>query len=182
MTWKTVGRPGFFGKDKDKKHAKLDVDYGKGNWRIAWKWNKSIITRDLAYQLYEDGYYADSFNRKDVWEELVKTAKDVWDLEKKDIESKLDYHIQKGIATHLQDIAVRRVVQRRGMKFQGNELVRIRKHDEYWGNLFSPGRIPFHLSDLIESPHLESWWDYNSIEDFYQSNKILQIKTSPQNP
>ena len=176
MEWKTFGRPGFSGKDRDIKHAQWDREYGEGNWRIVWTWNGGIITRDFAYQLYEDGYYADSFKREDAWRNLLEIANDVYDLEPLDVESCLDYSIQKGIATHLQDISIRRVIKRRGWDFRGSELVRVRKHEDYWGNLFSPGRVPFHIPHLIESPHIDWWWDYNSIEDFYQSNKVLQVR------
>lgn len=176
MIWKTTGRPGFSGKDKKKKHARWDEYYGKNNWRIAWTWNDHVITKELAYQLYEDGYYTDSFKREDLWKELIVTAKDVYDYDESDTESGLDYSIQKGPVTHLQDIAIRKVIQRRGWNFQGEKIVQVRRHEEYWGNLLSPGRVQFHLPDLIEIPHLEGWWDYNSIEDFYQSNKILQVK------
>lgn len=176
MDWKTIDRPGFVGKKKKEVETGWDKKYGESNWRVVWKWNGGIIDKEFAYQLYEDGYYADSFNRESVWRELLKTAREVYDLEEKDVESGLDYFIQQGSMTHLQDISVRRVVQRRGWKFEGDKLIRIRKHKDYWGNLFSPGRIPFHLPDLIEEPHLEAWWDNNSIEDFYQSGKILQVK------
>jgi hypothetical protein len=176
MEWLTVGRPGFSGRDRDKRHAGYNEEYGEGNWRIMWVWNNQIIPKYFAYQLYEDGYYADSFNREDVWQELLRTARNVYDIEPRDVESGLDYLVQKGTATHLQDISIRRVVQRRGWSFQGKKLVQVRKHGTYWGNLFSPGRVMFHLPQLIEVPHLEGWWAYNSIEDFYQSNKILQVK------
>ncbi|MFQ6010159.1 MAG: hypothetical protein ACE5J7_03520, partial [Candidatus Aenigmatarchaeota archaeon] len=61
-------------------------------------------------------------------------------------------------------------------KFQGKKLVQIRSHKSYWGKNLSPGRVPFHRPELIVEPHLEGWWDDNSVECFYQSNKILQIR------
>ncbi|MFC1754327.1 hypothetical protein ACFL96_13205 [Thermoproteota archaeon] len=176
MVWKTIDRPGYTGKKKAKRLAGFDKEYGEGNWRLAWEWNNQVISEEFTWQLYEDGYYSDSFEREDLWQKLVHTAREVYDLEPRDIESGLDYHIQQGIATHLQDIAIRKVVQRRGWVFEGDELVRIRHHDNYWGRNLGPGKVPFHIPELILVPHLESWWDPDSIEDFYQSNKILQIK------
>ncbi len=176
MEWVLVERPGYSGKKRDEKHRNWDEKYGEDNWRISWTFNDQIITKEVAYQLYEDGYYHDSFNRQDLWLELTKTAKDVYDLEPRDAESGLDYLIQKGNATHLQDISIRRVILRRGWRFKGDELVRIRGHKTYWGKNLSPGKVPFHLPRLIIEPHLESWWNLNSVEDFYQSNKILEIK------
>lgn len=176
MNWKTIERPGHFGKRRDQKYREFNERFGEGNWRIAWRWGEGVIPYDLTCQIYEDGYYKDSFKREEVWNELLKTAREVYDLEPKDVESGLDYLVQKGIAIHLQDIAVRRVVLRRGWSFQGEELIQIRGHGDYWGYRFSPGTTPFHLPHLIETPRLKGWWDYNSIEDFYQSNKVLQLK------
>jgi hypothetical protein len=173
MDWEIIGRPGFAGDKKSERQKSWNKQYGEGNWRIAWVWNGSIIEREFAFQLYEDAYYADSFEREDLWGELLGKAKDIYDHNVSNINSGLDYSIQEGRATHLQDISVRRVVARRGWKFEGDELIQIRSHSDYWGDKFSPGRISFHLPALIEKPNLESWWDVDSIEDFYQSNKVL---------
>lgn len=42
----------------------------------------------------------------------------------------------------------------------------------------SPGQIPFHFPEKIIQPQLEGWWEKDTVESFYQSNKILQIKNS----
>lgn len=176
MIWRIVERPGHFGKKRDKVYRQYDERFGKDNWRIMWQWNGETIPYIIACQLYEDGYYADSFRRENLWKELASVAKDVYDHQESDVQSGLDYLIQNGNATHLQDIAIRRVMLRRGYRFEGDKLVQIRSHAEYWGQNLSPGKVPFHLSELIVVPHLEKWWDYNSIEDFWQSNKILQVR------
>ena len=175
MDWETVLiQPGHSGNKRDEIAAKFDAEYGKDSWRVAWQWGEGIIHFELACQMYEDGYYADSFKREDLWKELRSKARDVYDHVESDVESGLDYFVQKSESTHLQYISIRRVVLRRGWRFEGDDLIQIRSHSKYWGNNLSPGRVPFHLPDMIVSPHLESWWDYNSIEDFYQSNKVIQ--------
>jgi len=176
MSWKTIGRPGFFGEKRDETFKQYNEKYGEGNWKIAWKWKDEYLPHITACQIYEDAYYSDSFRREDLWKELIKEAKDVYDHHESDIESGLDYLVQKGAATHLQDIAVRRVVMRRGWKFQGDKLIQIRSHKEYWGEKLSPGKVKFHLPELIIEPRLEGWWDDYSIEQWYQSAKVLQIK------
>lgn len=176
MVWKTAERPGYFGKKRDKIYKSYNKKYGEGNWKIAWKWHDQIIDYLTACQIYEDGYYADSFKREGLWKELTSAAKNVYDYEEQDVESGLDYLIQKANATHLQDIAIRRVVLRRGWEFKGDKLIQIRSHSVYWGENLSPGRVPFQLPELIVTPHLNGWWDNSSIEDFWQSNKTLQIK------
>ncbi|RJQ17312.1 hypothetical protein C4573_04640 [Candidatus Woesearchaeota archaeon] len=176
MTWKTIARPGYFGKTRDEKLKMYDEEFGLGNWRIAWMWNEASIDYHVACTLYEDAYYADSFQRQAIWMELTHQAKDVFDIHESDIQSTLDYTIQTGTATHLQDIAIRRVVLRRGWTFSGREYVQIRGHKTYWGLQLSPGKIPFQVSRNIQKPNLQGWWDENSVEDFYQSNKVLQVR------
>src|SRR5262249_45053712 len=91
-------------------------------------------------------------------------------------ESGLDYHKQECPAIHLQDIAVRRCLKRLNRSFQGDHLVQIRGQDSE-GFRLNPGKVPFHDPDGILRPSLahEAWWEEDSIEDFWQSNKILQV-------
>lgn len=175
MVWRTISRPGQSGGKKKQLKEMYDNTYGPENWRIMWQWGDDVIDNIFAYQIYEDGYYHDSLKREDLWKELISTASDVYDIEERDIESGLDYLVQNGKATHLQDIAIRRVLFRRGWKFEGDELIKIRSHSQYWGKQLSPGRILFHRPELIIKPSLKSWWNEDSIEDWYQSNKIMQI-------
>ncbi len=176
MKWTTIERPGTFGKNRDTLYRQYDERFGKDNWRVIWQWNGEFLPHITACQLYEDGYYADSFRRESLWKELASVARNVYDIQESDVESGLDYLLQSGNATHLQDIAIRRVMLRRGYKFEGDQLVQIRSNKSYWGQVLSPGRVQFHLPDLILVPHLESWWDPNSVEDFWQSNKVLQVR------
>ena len=34
MTWRTIKRPGHFGKKRDEFHRQYDEKFGKDNWRI----------------------------------------------------------------------------------------------------------------------------------------------------
>ncbi len=174
--WQTLHRPGFSGRKRDERIANWNQEYGEGNWRLAWLWGNNVIDASMTYQLYEDAYYHDSLDREKLWKELIHEAKDVYDHTLSNIESRLYYFLQEGKATHLQDIAIRRVVLRRGWEFQGEQYVQIRSQSSYWGGQLSPGKVPFHLSELIVNPRVKWWWDDNSIEDFYQSNKVLQVK------
>lgn len=79
----------------------------------------------------------------------------------------------------MQDIVIKRSLVRMGLWFQGSEPIRIRQSlDEHpLSTILSPGRVPFHRPDLIEKPELKRWWDPQTIESFYQSNRYLQVKT-----
>lgn len=177
MNWKIIEQqPGQAGKERDRLCETYDNTYGAGNWRIAWQWGADVVEKEVAYQIYEDGYYHDSFTRAELWGELTAAASEVFDIDVSDIDSGLDYLVQNESATHLQDIAIRRVVLRRGWQFEGDGLVQIRGRKGYFGKLLSPGKVPFHRPELIVVPHLKGWWDENSVEDWYQSNKVLQIR------
>ena len=180
LIWETLKRPGQSGSKKQELIDIWNKEFGKDNWRIAWEWKDNFISKTEAYQLYEDSYYQDSFQRESLWLELINTAKEVYDIEEKDINSGFDYFKQEGNATHLQDISIRRVIMRRGWQFKGNELIQIRNckdtKNKDWSKQLDPGKLKFHLPELIKKPNLEGWWDKDSVEDFYQSNKILQIR------
>ena len=175
MSWRTVERPGQAGKRRDKLQRHYDEKFGMENWRISWQWEGKEIPYIEACYIYEEGYYADSIRREGLWKELACVARDVYDIEESDIRSGTEYLNQAGNAAHLQDIAIRRVMKRRNIAFHGSKLVQIRSHEGYWGRNLSPGRVPFHMPGKIVVPHLRGWWDYDSVEDFWQSNKILQV-------
>jgi len=176
MVWKTVERPGYFGERKHELLKSYDEKYGRGKWRIAWKWKDEFIDFEKACLLYEEAYFADSFKRESLWQELISKASDVYDNDISNVHSRFDYTKQETTATHIQDIAIRRVVKRRGWDFRGEELIQIRSDNKYWGDKLNPSGVGFHLPDLIEEPHIEGWWKKDSVEDFYQSNKVLQIE------
>lgn len=182
MTWATLERPGQFGTKYREKHDFYDGRYGEDNWRIVWLVNDHPFTLEQALMLYEDAYFSYLQQRRDLLEELLREASDVYDNSVLNSESGLDYGIQNATSHHFQDIAIRRVVSRLGHVFTGSKTLQIRGK---WTNeqpphplsvLLSPGKVPFHMPELIEQPELEGWWDPGSVESFYQSNKYVQAK------
>ena len=176
MTWKTVERPGVFGKQKAKIVAQYNEQYGVDNWRIVHRYRDKLLDFLGACKVFEEAYFQDLSNRAKLWLSLRTTARDVYDIDESDTESGLDYLIQNNVGTHIQDIAIRNVFQRIGWTFQGTKLVQIRSTSKPFGERLSPGRVKFHKPELIVTPHLEGWWNTNSVEDFYQSNKLLQYR------
>lgn len=176
--WKTIGRPSYSGKHRDELHRKYDQLYGKNNWRIVWMVNKKIFAREETLLLYEDVYYQFLKQHPKILHQLIKEAKDVYDDSPSNVNSALDYTKQETERTHYQDIAIRRCIVRFGLRFKGKKLIQIR---DYKGKhplslKLSPGRISFHMPKLIKKPELTGWWKPGSIESFYQSNKVLQVK------
>ncbi|KPJ56799.1 hypothetical protein AMJ49_03960 [Parcubacteria bacterium DG_74_2] len=165
------------GKNRDKRFQEFNEIYGKGNWRLVWYIGPLVVDYVCACALYEDAYYKFFNNNPAILNELVKIASNVYDDNISNINSGFDYTKQETIRTHIQDIAIRRVFLRMGIWFEGDDLIQIRSTGAHFLSAFlSPGRVPFHRPDLILKPELKGWWNMESVESFYQSNRFLQLK------
>jgi len=181
--WETIGRPGWFGEDRDRILLAYDQRYGLGNWRIRHQLGPRILDFKEAVQLYELSYEID-FNHPDrryIWNNLIKKAKEIWTEQLTDINSGTDYSIQLAPAAHYEDIAIRRILNKYHLNFKGGELVRIRADsDDLVGKVLSSIHIPFVYPDYIENSINDKmlWWDRHkgSLECFWHLNKILQVK------
>ena len=191
MGWKTVDRPGYFGNKRDKLQAGFDRQHGRDNWRIAWEFGGLIVLRPEALQLYEDGYYEHFKNKPDLLEWLTRNFSNVFDTAPSNVEAGFSYDVQETPNNHIHDVAIRRAVLRRGEWFRGTKLLEVRSSDaEGW--VLSPCKIPFHLPHMIYRGAIKykgqkrdfmtapPWWITkgikDSVEEFYQQNKVLQIK------
>lgn len=175
--WTDAGRPGYFGRRRDEKIAALNAEHGAGNWRLAWKWGLGGRGFFCACrEFYEESYFAFFLLRPDEVD-FVCSFGEVIDCAPSNVSSGLDYARQESYATHIQDIAVRSVLRRLGRWFEGptDSLLTIRGPESN-GARFNPGRIPFAWPNMILAPSLApKWADPGSVEDFWQSNKILQV-------
>lgn len=181
MTWKTIERPGYFGKKRDTLHQTWDSEYGPGNWRIAYQWGPLVIPRREAIQIYEDGYYEFFKANPSKLEWLVKTASDVYDTAESNVNAGFNYEQQETPNNHVHDVSIRRAVMRLGEWFRGDHLMHVRwKKSE--GFPVNPGVVSFHRPDLIVPGEINDyggkgvWWYPETIEDFYQKNKLLQVR------
>jgi ADP-ribose pyrophosphatase YjhB (NUDIX family) len=180
--WQAVGFPGYAGKAKSPRDALRDKLYGRGNWKTAFVWGDDLVERDFALQLYEDAYYEFFRGHPDTLQWLCKTASDVYDNAETNIDSGHDYSVQEADSIHLQDIAIRRSLIRLGRRFLGDHLVEVRGRDSE-GYHLNPGQVPFHIPEMIQ--HREGnpeWIRAGSIEDFWQSNKVLVVRKSALRP
>lgn len=189
---KIAERPGFFGRRRDEILLNYNARYGSGNWKLLhivgenlqWvggdepiKGKYFVLDFLQACRLYEESYFAYFVQHPDELEFIVANASEVFDNDVGNVQAGLDYSKQtKGIGTHIQDIAVRNVVDRLGLKFKGEGLLQIRTNKEGPGGKWSPMNIPFYKPEWILRPELEGWWTKgvpNSVELWYQSNKML---------
>jgi hypothetical protein len=182
--WLRIGQPGYFGARRDAALAEYDRFYGIGNWRLAWKIGPLMVDRVAACALYEDAYFAFMTARPLIVAQLIEEASDVYDDAPTNVASRFDYAAQETNRTHVQDIAIRRVLLRIGLWFKGAAPIQIRHHNgpHELSRLLSPGNVPFHRPGLLEPPYVRSkrelWYAVGSVEDFYQRNKYLQAKVT----
>lgn len=179
--WETVARPGWFGEKRDELVREFNEKYGDGNWRIRHILGPRILGFDEAVHLYELSYELHFLNphTRFLWMNLVKVAEDVWTEEESDVLSGTDYRIQTARASHYEDMAVRRILQRHGLTFTGKQLVRIRADSQdAVGIALSSIHVPFVFPQFIESGSEAHWWNRHpgSVEHFWHSNKMLQQK------
>ena len=181
MSWKTIERPGYFAKKREELHDRWINKWGIDNWRIAYEWGDLVIPRREAIQVYEDGYYEFFKTNPETLEWLVNTALDIYDTAPSNVEARFSYNKQETPNNHVHDVAVRRAVMRLGKWFKGDHLMHVRG-EKTEGAVISPGVVPFHLPDMIVKAEVKDyggkgfWWEPNSVEDFYQRNKVLQIR------
>lgn len=176
-TWVDVERPGRLGSRRREAVAQWDDRYGPGRWRLVWRIGPTAHLWPDALALYEDAYYRLLADDTTLLTDLLAMARDVYDVGANDVEAGLDYDSQRSGSHHIQDIAVRRVLVRLGVRFAGTQLVRLRRSsstDSSPGSMLDSGSVRFHRPELVVRPVLTGWWDANSVEEFYQSNKYLQ--------
>ncbi|WP_433385057.1 hypothetical protein [Micromonospora sp. KLBMP9576] len=165
--------------------ARWDERFGPGRWRLAWRVGPAAHPWPAALALYEDAYHRRLADDPALLGNLLATARDVYDVSVADVQSGLDYTHQRSTAHHLQDVAVRRVLVRLGVWFAGAQLVRLRGSSldaPSPGACRDSGTVRFHRPDLVVRPVLTGWWDADSVEEFYQSNKYLQTWAGPSGP
>lgn len=176
--WEPVERVGLLGKERDAFHREMDERYGAGNWELRQVHRGKILTKAEALQLYEDSYVAFFEKNPTILEDLLHRAKDVYDTAPSNVESGTDYGKQETASTHLQDIAVRRAVQRLGRRFEGKALLQMRGPGTPLYHL-TPGFIPFVDPEaIVTAPRLYTadWIHPLSAEDFWQNNKLLVVR------
>jgi hypothetical protein len=178
--WKNIERPGYFGRQRNVRVADFNQRFGAGSWRLAWAFGKESAFEyaEACTRFYEESYFRWFSARPEAVDEVCSFCECI-DNAPTNIASGCDYTIQESYSTHIQDIAVRNVLRRLGRRFEGGEgqVLVIRSADSE-GFKFGPGNIPFMDVDQIVSPSkCPGWANKGSVEDFWQSNKFLQVRS-----
>lgn len=172
-----IERPGYFGRRRDEKVAAYDAKHGKGKWRLVWELSLHRMEFLAACRYhYERSYYEYLRGRKEDVDFICSYGECI-DNAPTNVECGLDYSKQEAFSTHIQDIAIRNVLHLLGRKFEGpkDKILVIRSKDSE-GFRFGPGNVPFHRPDFIHAPSMcPAWAGRGSVEDFWQSNKWLEV-------
>lgn len=154
---------------------RLDRALGKASWAQGWRYQGAIIDATRALELYEEAHLRFLQSHGPVLDWLCTYASDVYEDMPSSVESAQDYSIQKTWTIHLQDIAVRRCLVRLGRTFEGKQLLELR-NCSVEGFRLSTGVIPFHEPGEILPVEGElAWWRPQSVEAFWQNNKVLLV-------
>jgi hypothetical protein len=189
-TWKSVERPGYFGKRRGELEEKWNSEYGEDNWRLVWE---TADGRILGYEdiiaAYTQGYIKYFRSHPDEADFVTENFAYAYD---KDMQSKREafdiyaLYNKPGKANQFHHVAMNIALETDlGKPFKGEKPLQVRSGkpgtpESEWpeGWRWSPGRIPAAFPEQIpDVEHQGQWWDDGTIEDFYQSTKTLQVKT-----
>jgi len=191
MSWINKDRPGFFGRNRDKIIAGYNQEYGEGLWRLMLAavpddgYSATVMYdfESACKSFYEYSYYEYLRDHVEMVDELCKYS-ECYDNAETNVKSGFDYTVQEAFSTHIQDIAVRNALKRLGRSFaKEGPLLKIRGGavsiggTMNLGEALSPANVPYHdVGDIIQPSKCPIWANEGSVEDFWQSNKVLQVK------
>jgi hypothetical protein len=178
-------RPGFFGRRKPEIIADLNREHGENNWTLVWHDgigdpedpNAVLVEFFAACLLFYEQSYIQYFREHPEELDFICSFGEVIDNAMSNIESGCNYAQQETAATHIQDIAIRNVLELNGRWFEGpqDRILVVRSRDSE-GYRFSPGVIPYHDKEHITMPSkCPKWAARFSLEDFWQSNKYIAV-------
>jgi hypothetical protein len=107
--WIPVGLPGFAGRDKAARAARLDARFGADGWRLAHVVRGRVVPPSQAILEYEAAYRTFLTARRPHVAFLAEACGNVYDDAVENVWSN-DYDQPTTPSNHYQDIAVRRVI------------------------------------------------------------------------
>ena len=182
---KIIERPGYIGPMRDELTSKWNSQFGESNWALVWDFGNEFIDSQSAHELVAQSYVT-HFQKNPQVVDWLSSFLSVYDTATTNIFSGLDYTIQETECSHIHDIAIRNAMHQIDAHFTGNELLQIRGPKSKGWSL-DPSQVLFHRPDMIyhgeiknyQTKHAFWWRKYgieNSIETFYQQNKVLVVK------
>lgn len=187
QNWVTVGSYSYLGKNKDLQMALWDQEYGKGKWRLAWELvSGEVLNFDQIFDYYVESYA--KFFEDHLEDALFLTnnfsyAYDHDMITKEEAFDPYALYDRPGRPNQFHHVALNFALEYvHGLEFKGTLPIKVREGKSgtdpaTWpaGWLWSPGRIPASHPELIPPRIGVFWWQPGSIEDLYQSAKVLQV-------
>lgn len=137
---------------RDKYMTKVKHKVGKDNWFWVFKLGNKLYSQTWGMQVYEDAYYFFFHKNPELLKDLVEKWSDVYVVNRHDLVSGLNYHLQNHNRDHFHDIAIRRCLTRFGLSFQGKDILNLNDSP------YCHSKIPFHLIHLFKGS-LKKWFD-----------------------
>lgn len=187
--WITVDKPGFLGKEKDRLYSLWNEKYGFNSWRLMWilKNEELLDYSGIFWKIYVPSYL--KYFQLNLNEAIYLTQNYAYTYDKDLITKKQAFdpyalYNQPNRPNQFHNVALNIALEYYlCLPFQGENIIQIREGKlnspiETWptGWKWSPGRIPAARQDLVIDNEITGWWHKGSIEDVYQTSKVLQIK------
>ena len=174
-------RPGYLGSDRDRYVEKLNQMYGKDGWRFAWKLkDEQILDYIGVFALFIRSYILYFQNNPDKAHAVTKNFEYICDKDfilKEEAFNPYHLYLKPGYDNQFHHVAINLSLILLGYNFKGTIAGQARE-----GKLLdylSPGRIECCYPDLIPEVEVKNYSDMvlrNSIENLYQSAKVIQIR------
>lgn len=107
--WIPVGLPGFSGREKAGRRARLDAMYGPDGWRLGHVVRGRVVGQAEAITEYEQAYRAFLTARRPLVAFLAEHCGNVYDESVENVFDR-EYEQPHTASNHYQDISVRRVI------------------------------------------------------------------------
>ena len=180
--WETLAeRPGYLGDNRDKYIENLNHMYGKDGWRFAWKLNDG---RTLDYMgmfaLFIRSYVLYFQSNSDIASGVTKNFEYICDKDfilKEEAFNPYHLYLKPGYCNQFHHVAINLSLVLLDYDFNGRKAGQAREGKEL--DFLSPGRIECCCPELIPDIDVNNYSnnvDKSSIENLYQSAKVIQIK------
>ncbi len=188
--WLTLEHPGYLGKLKEEKYALWNEQFGDGNWRLAWELaNGEVLDFERVFwMVYVAGYthhFRMNLDQANFLTQNYAFAYDKDKLSRPEAFNPYALYEKPNVSNQFHHVALNLALEWfLAMPFQGRRPIQVREgkpgtalEKQPEGYQWSPGRIATTRPELIPAINLEGiWWQKGTIEDLYQTAKVLQIR------
>ena len=181
--------PGHIGKKRSELESRWNKEYGKGNWKVAWETPQGkILDYSGIIQVYIEGYVEYFKKHPGEADHVTSNFSYCYDKNLVTKEEAFDPYAlynRPGAVNQFHHAAMNKALEEiLGIPFKGEVPLKVRSGnpdmpENLWplGWHWQPGLIPCaHPEEIFDIVFEGQWRKKGSIEDFYQSNKALQIK------